>query len=89
MANRIKIRRSGVAGKQPTSLEIGELGLNYADGILYFKVLQNGVEKLFKLVATEAFIPNFGLITDPVTISYDYGLVTAAPILTNDYGALA
>lgn len=89
MANTIKIRRSGVPGKQPTSLAIGELGLNFADGILYFKVLQDGIERLYKLVATEALIPEFGFITDPVTITYDYGSVAESSTSSSDYGALA
>lgn len=92
MANTIKIRRSGVPGKQPDSLAIGELGLNYADGVLYFKVIQSGVEKLFRLVAQEVgsvvFDPNFGLITEPVATTYDYGALSDAVTTSSDYGAL-
>lgn len=37
MANIVKIKRSGTANAAPTSLEYGELALNYADGKLYYK----------------------------------------------------
>lgn len=41
MANTIKIKRSGTANTAPTSLEHGELALNYADGKLYYKNSSN------------------------------------------------
>lgn len=37
MANVIKIKNSGTAGVAPTSLDFGELAINYADGLLFFK----------------------------------------------------
>lgn len=37
MANTIKIKNSGTASAVPSSLEYGELGLNYADGKIYFR----------------------------------------------------
>lgn len=41
MANTIKIKNSGTASAVPSSLEHGELGLNYADGKIYFKNSSN------------------------------------------------
>ena len=40
MPNTIVIKRSGLAGRVPTTsqLDYGELALNYADGRLYYKV---------------------------------------------------
>lgn len=43
MANTIKIKNSGTTTAVPTSLEYGELGLNYADGKLYYKNLSNNI----------------------------------------------
>jgi hypothetical protein len=43
MANTIKIKNSGTASAVPSSLEFGELGLNYADGKIYFKNLANTI----------------------------------------------
>jgi hypothetical protein len=33
----IRLKKSGVSGNVPSSLEYGELGLNYADGKLFYK----------------------------------------------------
>jgi hypothetical protein len=45
---KIQLRRSAVAGKIPTpeDLEDGELALNTADGVLYYKNNQGGVASL-------------------------------------------
>jgi hypothetical protein len=43
MANTIKIKNSGTASNVPSSLEFGELGLNYADGKLYYKNASNTI----------------------------------------------
>lgn len=37
MANTIKIKHSGTASNSPSSLEYGELAINYADGKLFYK----------------------------------------------------
>lgn len=46
MANTIKLKNSGTASVAPTSLEYGELGLNYADGKLYYKNSNNAITSL-------------------------------------------
>ena len=43
MANVIKIKNSGTAGVAPTSLDFGELAINYADGLLFFKDSNNTI----------------------------------------------
>jgi hypothetical protein len=43
MANTIKIKNSGTASAAPTSLEYGELGLNYADGKIFYKNSSNAI----------------------------------------------
>lgn len=43
MANTIKIKNSGTASAAPSSLEFGELGLNYADGKIYYKNSSNAI----------------------------------------------
>jgi len=37
MANTIKIKRSGTQFDSPSSLEYGELAINYYDGFLFYK----------------------------------------------------
>jgi hypothetical protein len=54
MANIIKIKNSGTANAAPTSLEYGELAINYADGILFFKdssntIISFDIKGLFKV----------------------------------------
>ena len=45
MANIVKLKRSGTANTTPlaNSLEYGELAINYADGILFYKDASNTV----------------------------------------------
>lgn len=43
MANVIKLKNSGTANTAPTSLEVGELAINYADGKIFYKNLSNTV----------------------------------------------
>lgn len=43
MSNTIKIKNSGTAANVPTSLEHGELAINYSDGKLYYKNSSNTI----------------------------------------------
>lgn len=43
MPNTIKIKSNGTAGTAPSSLEVGELALNRADGQLYYKNTSNNI----------------------------------------------
>ena len=43
MANVIKIKNSGTASAAPLALEYGELAINYADGLLFFKDSSNTI----------------------------------------------
>lgn len=43
MPNTIKIKSNGTAGTAPSSLEVGELALNRADGQLYYKNTSNAI----------------------------------------------
>lgn len=53
MANTIKIKRSSVAGKIPTTaqLELGELAVNTTDGKLYTKKEVSGVASVVEIGA--------------------------------------
>ena len=54
MANTIKIKNSGTASAVPSSLQFGELGLNYADGKIYFKNSSNVIVDYSTIVAAGA-----------------------------------
>lgn len=43
MANVIKLKNSGTANSAPTSLEAGELAINYADGKIYYRNSSNAI----------------------------------------------
>jgi hypothetical protein len=43
MANIVKIKRSGSSSQAPSSLEEGEIALNYADGKLFWKNVSNSI----------------------------------------------
>lgn len=43
MANVIKIKNSGTANSAPTSLEYGEIAINYNDGFIFFKDSSNTI----------------------------------------------
>ena len=48
MAATIKLKKSSVSGKQPVDSDLvhGELALNYADGVLYYKDVNNSIANI-------------------------------------------
>lgn len=66
MANVIKIKNSNVGGNIPSSLEYGELALNYLDSALFHKNNSNVIIKTdldFKLVSTFTYPGNLSVST--------------------------
>lgn len=45
MANTIKIKNSGTTSNVPSALEYGELAINYADGVLFYKDGSNSISE--------------------------------------------
>lgn len=70
MANRIKLKRSGVEGKVPVvgNLSLGELAVNTFDGKLFFKK-NDGSDSLESIVTTNAQITGSLEMTGAVTSS--------------------
>jgi hypothetical protein len=64
MANTtVLIRKSGTGGNQPSSLEFGELALNYADGKLFFKRANNYIQSIdLNFTATSNATSNIAII---------------------------
>ena len=73
MAQTIRLKRSAVAGRVPTTsdLELGEVGMNTYDGALYMK-RDAGTAEVIRIA--------FG--------NQDYGLITGSTSGSLDYGAL-
>lgn len=85
MSNKVLLKKSSVLGKAPatTDLDYGELALNYADGLLYFKNANNQVQSFaaynsstVTLTATQTLTNK--TLTSPVlnTPSISQGTVT-------------
>lgn len=93
MANTVKLKRSSVEGKVPTTtdLETGEMGLNTFDGKAYIKK-DNGTESIVLLNPTLANVATSGSYTDlsdkPTIPSdlFDLGITdgTSGQVLTTD-----
>ena len=75
MAQTIKIKRSGSASATPSSLEHGELAINYADGKIYYKNSSNNIVE-FTTSASGSFLPlSGGTLTGNLTS----GTITVNP----------
>ena len=56
MANTtLQLKKSGVTGNVPSSLEYGELALNYADGKLYYKDANDSISYISTGTSTDSF----------------------------------
>lgn len=68
MANTVKLKRSAVQGKVPTTgdLSLGELALNTNDGVLFFKRDVSGSESVVK-VATTTNLLSYTRVTSNTT----------------------
>lgn len=66
MANSVKILNSGTSGNVPSTLAHGELAINYADGVLYYKDSGNTIKALAR---NETRVVGAGLTADRNTIN--------------------
>lgn len=51
----IRLKSSGVTGNVPSSLALGELAINYADGRLYYKNASNVITYITSGIPTDSF----------------------------------
>jgi hypothetical protein len=94
MANVIKIKRSATASATPNTLEHGELGLNYADGKLFYKNLSNSIVQFTGSVgpkgdagvAGTAVVPTGGTTGQVLAKSSgsDYATTWTTPVTSSD-----
>lgn len=73
MAQTVRLKRSAVAGKVPTTsdLSLGEVGMNTYDGALFMR-RDTGTPEIIRIAFADQ----------------DYGLITGATDGALDYGAL-
>lgn len=72
MANTIRLKRSAVAGKIPTTTDLsqlGEIGVNTYDGALYMR-RDTGTPEIIRIAFADQ---DYGLITGSTSGSLDYG----------------
>jgi hypothetical protein len=67
MANTIKIKNSGTPAAVPSSLEYGELGLNYADGKIFYKNGSNAIVQFSSGVSIDLDALTDVVITTPAS----------------------
>jgi len=72
MANVIKLKKSSVSGKQPTTaqLDAAELALNTYDGKLYFKKTVGGVDTMLTLVGQNVLGSNSPMWTTDTALMW-------------------
>lgn len=81
MANVIKIKSSGVASSIPTSLEYGEIAINYTDKKLFYKDNTNTIVDfdLSKNLNIDAGYASADIyeaeVTNVITTIYDGGVI--------------
>lgn len=65
MANEVKLKRSAVQGKAPTTsaLALGELAINTHDGFIFLKKSDGNTEEVVSFRNDQASL-DYGLITD-------------------------
>ena len=65
-ATKIRLKRSGVPGRVPTlaDLKLGEVGINYSDGKLYFRQKNDDVDRIIRPGQTEVTGNTFFVTVD-------------------------
>lgn len=74
MSNKVLIKRSSNSGVAPTSLEYGELAINTADSMLFYKDNNNSI-KSFSLIQQNVVTSIAGRFGDVVLTKNDVGLL--------------
>lgn len=97
MATSIKLKKSSVAGRIPSTsdLEYGELAINYADGLIYYKNSSNTVQSInatpdgVDSAAVTNLIDTDYIRARAVTnYAFDFGTFSAGVGFTLDMGSI-
>lgn len=85
MANTIQLKKSGVENKKPTSLELGEIALNYHDGNFYYKDSDSNIAEFKRLDARLNETDVSTMTYDPVTEDLTSVTYVTGNIITLNY----
>jgi hypothetical protein len=67
MANIIKLKKSNVENKSPAALEYGEIAINYRDGNIYYKDVDDNIAEMKRLDSRLNEIDITSMTYDPVS----------------------
>jgi len=67
MANIIKLKKSAVENRKPSTLEYGEIALNYKDGNIYYKNSDDAIAEMKRLDTRLGETDVSNMTYDPVT----------------------
>jgi hypothetical protein len=84
MTSSIILKKSSVAGRIPATgdLAYGELGLNYADGALYFKRSDNTIQNLI-VASSTPFLEYSQVISTDYTVTAGKKALAIGPVTIN------
>ena len=83
MSNTIKIKRSSVAGKLPTTsqLSLGELAVNTTDGKVFIKKEVSGVSSIIEVgKASGPILQTQQVIDENITLDSGYNGLSVGPV---------
>jgi hypothetical protein len=67
MANIIKLKKSSVENRKPTSLEYGEIALNYKDRNIYYRDANDAITEMKRLDTRLSETDIINMVYDPIT----------------------
>ena len=92
MANTvIRLKKSSVSGRSPTTLEHGELAINYTDGKLFYKDDANVIQRIsggansFMYMNVNSTMLVAGVLADVLTVNAGDNIEINTDALTNKY----
>ena len=97
MATSIKLKKSSIAGRIPSTSDLayGELAINYADGVIYYKNSSNSIQSINAAASgvDSAAVTNL-IDTDYIraravtNYAFDFGTFSAGVGFTLDLGSI-
>lgn len=85
MANVIQLKKSGVENKRPSTLESGEIAINFHDGNIYYKDSSNNISELKRLDERLASIDVTNMTYNSITDDLESVTYSSGNVVTLNY----
>jgi hypothetical protein len=85
MANVIQLKKSGVENKRPSTLESGEIAVNFHDGNIYYKDSSNNISELKRLDERLASIDVTNMTYNAITDDLESVTYASGNVITLNY----